>query len=54
MDRKTYDRAVAHHELKIDELRYASLKGFSLEQRIRLNLQAEFTRSYAKLQDEEN
>ena len=40
MDRKTYDKAAAMHDLKIDQLRDAWLRGFSFEQRVRLNLQS--------------
>jgi hypothetical protein len=40
--KECFKRAEAHHELKIDVLRYAWLRGFTLEQRIRLGLQEEY------------
>ena len=42
MTPKEYARAAAHHVLKIDLLRDAWLRGFTLEQRIRLGLQDEY------------
>jgi hypothetical protein len=41
MTPKEYAQAAAHHDLKIDLLRDAWLRSFTLEQRIRLGLQEE-------------
>ena len=42
MTPKEYAQAAAHHDLEIDLLRDAWLRGFTLEQRIRLGLQEEW------------
>jgi hypothetical protein len=44
MDATEYAKAAAHHDLEIDLLRDIWLRGFTLEQRIRLNLQEEYLR----------
>ena len=42
VQKKAHHRALAHHDLGIDLARDAWRKGFTLEQRVRLDLQADY------------